>query len=156
MRGTWKVMALLLASACQPESSTCILNIGNDITNFTVDGYNQVVRLSTGSNSWSWGCPGGGSAQISGTVSSPTSVTYNLTWTFSSCAKDGLTLTGTLQDSTTNGSSASTKSQVVTSSALTLLGTVSDCNADPIDATCVVDISFSDSTTIEVCGLTYP
>lgn len=150
------IVLLMLVAGCEPESASCIENIGIDISSFTVDGYNDSVRLSSGSSSWTWTCPGGGTAAITGTVTNPSTVNYNLTWNFTSCSHEGLTLTGRMQDTLSNGASGEGKTQSATSSALTILGNVSGCNADPIDATCEVSILYSAGYVVDVCGLSYP
>jgi hypothetical protein len=142
--------------ACQPESSTCILNLGVDITNVVVDAYNDTVRGASGSGSWTFNCNRGGTAAITGTVNSNV-VAFDLTFNFQNCAHDELVLNGTMTDQTTGGGSSSSKIETATSAALTIGGTAIGCNADPIDATCEVSILYSnDDWVTEICGLTYP
>lgn len=166
MRGTSRLVGILVGGAlgavvaCQPEDSSCIFNIGIDIQSLVVDSYNDVVRGSpSGSGSWSYMCNLGGSAAIVGTANTST-VTFDLTYTFHDCthenAGDVLTLNGVMNDLTTNGASADSKVESTTSDALTIQGDVSGCNADPIDATCDVNIFYSGSWLTTICGLKYP
>ena len=134
------------------ESSVCAIDLGADIEQFTVDGYNNAVRQTGGGSAVNvtWSCTGGGSAQVTGTANTQT-ITYDLTWTFHACMDGTLTLDGVMQDHTVNGAQTSTKSETVHSDALKMYGTAIGCDANPIDATCVVDIT---DTTTSICGLT--
>jgi hypothetical protein len=167
MRGQSRWVGILIGGAlgalvaCEPEDPSCISSLGIDITNIVVKSYNDVVRNSpSGSGSWTYNCNMGGSADITGTVNTST-VTFDLTYTFHACMhQDGgdvITLDGVLHDSTQNGGSTSSRTETATSDALTIKGDVILCNADPIDATCEVDIFYSGSTTlVTICGLSYP
>lgn len=162
MRGMARLLAFVIGggalAACQPETPACVQNIGIDITNVVVDSYNGVIIGSpNGSGSWTFNCSMGGSAAITGTVNTST-VSFELDYTFTNCHHDSdLTLSGSMHDSTVNGGNSDTKIELVTSPALTLRGTEIGCDADPIDATCEVRISYSgSSSTATICGLDYP
>jgi hypothetical protein len=103
-----------VAVGCQPETPSCIENLGIDITNVTVDAYNGVIRNSAGAGSWNFACNHGGSAAITGTVNANT-VAFDLRFTFNNCAHETLVLNGVLQDTTANGASTATKIERATS-----------------------------------------
>jgi hypothetical protein len=147
--------AMTVAVACGHESSTCIDDMGIVVTQFTTDGYNMVVRTSGGGSglNLSWSCPQGGSATITGTADTA-NINYDLTWTFTACHDttiEDLTFSGVLHDQVQNGTSSSGKTETAHSDAFTMMGHNTVCNADPINATCVVDITPSKTT---ICGLT--
>jgi hypothetical protein len=146
--------------ACEPEDPACIQNLGIDISNVVVASYNaEILGAPSGSGSWTYACNQGGSADIVGTVNTQ-SVSFDLTYTFHDCVHqdttDRITLNGVLQDVTSNGGSTSTKAESATSDALTIQGNVLGCKADPIDATCDVNIFFSGTWLTTICGLSYP
>jgi hypothetical protein len=153
------IAAAIVASlwACG-EPSTCPFGIGIDIESFTTDGYNTAIRSSGGGSgvNVNWTCPNGGSATITGTANTQT-VTYDVTFTFHQCADFSLgmlTLDGAMHDSVVNGSQSSTKTETIHSDALKINGHETDCKADPIDATCVVDIDDTSSNlSATICGL---
>lgn len=140
-----------LLCACG-EPAICPIDLGQDIEQFTVDGYNDAVRNTGGGSNVNvtWNCPSGGTATITGSANTQT-VTYNLVFTFHACGDGTLTLDGPVNDQVSNGGSSSTKVETMHSDALKIHGTSIGCNADPIDATCVVDIT---SSTSSICGLT--
>jgi hypothetical protein len=146
----------IAAVACGKESSTCIDDMGIVISQFVSDGYNTAI-LNTGGGSGlsvNWTCPAGGTALITGTANTGT-VSFDLTFTFNQCHDttiENLTLTGVLRDQTQNGAStSSSRTETAHSDALTMTGHNAVCNADPINTTCVVDITPSNTT---ICGLT--
>jgi hypothetical protein len=166
MRGTSRLVGILIGSAlgavvaCEPEDASCIENLGIDITNIVVNSYNAVILGSpNGSGSWTYTCDKGGSADIVGTVNTST-VSFDLRYTFHNCVHedvlDTITLNGVMQDTTSNGGSTDTKIETATSDALTIRGNVFACNADPIDATCDVNIFYSGSWLTTICGLSSP
>lgn len=141
-------------AACGREPSDCPLDIGIDIKEFAVDAYNGVVKNSGGGSalSFEWTCPNGGSATITGTANTST-VSFDLVLLFRQCADFSLgmlTLDGMLEDVTTNGSSPSGGTVTVHSTGLGIMGTEDLCHADPINATCAVDITEASTT---ICGL---
>ena len=156
LRAVTVIVAAGLAWAVQAcaEPSSCPLGIGIDIQQFVTDGYNTAVKGTGGGSGLniSWSCPGGGSATITGTANTQ-AVTFDLTFAFHACVDStlgDLTLDGTLEDQTTNGANSATETETAHSDALKINGTESLCKADPIDATCVVDIT---ATTTTICGL---
>jgi len=162
MRGQSRWVGILIGAslgACQPEEPTCILNLGIDITNIVVSSYNDVVRNNTSASSWSYACNQGGSANITGGVTNASNVSFDLTYTFTNCKHqdlgDVITLNGVLHDITQNGG-GDAKTESASSDALTIQGDVIGCNADPIDATCDVNIFYSGTWLTSICGLSYP
>jgi hypothetical protein len=156
----WSV--LVLAPGCEPESASCLSNISLDLTNTAGHAYNVAVRGMVGPVNALWSCPGGGSAQITGTVMVTTGSTdFNLTFEFAQCAdtttSSDLVLTGRYTDHTVfNSSSGDVTSKVAHADALTIRGDEIGCNADPIDATCVVDITTASGITSgAICGLEF-
>jgi hypothetical protein len=158
-----RLALLALVAACGHETSTCADDLALDIAQFTVDGYNAVIKDSGGGTiNTTWTCPGGGSASITGTANTQT-VTFDTDWTFHMCTDDvlgsTLTLDGVLHHTTTNGSMASTDLETGHSDALKLFGHNHICNADPIDNTCVVDYTIKGAgvdDTGSICGITFP
>jgi hypothetical protein len=153
MRGLPVVVMIALA-ACEPESPTCIQNLGVDIANVTVRAYNTRISGNTQVD-LVYMCPDGGSAHIVGTTQiNP--VAWNLTLEFTTCSDNALPSTLTL-----NGVMQSTKAgatQTDSATDLYIVSKQSTCNADPVDAICAVSVTVVDASisTAEICGLTYP
>ena len=156
-----RALFLVLLVACGQEPPTCADNLAIDLENFTVDGYNAVIKGGGGGTiNTTWTCPGGGSATITGTANTQT-LTWTLDWTFHMCVDTGtestLTLDGALHNDVMNAGSLSTKVEVDHSDALTLYGNESTCKADPIDNTCVVDYTLTSSGNHgTICGIVFP
>lgn len=154
--------SLGIAVACGHETSSCSDGLALDISEFTVDAYNAVIKDSGGGSgrTWNWNCPGGGSAVITGTANTAT-VTFDVMLAFTSCKDtvlgDTLTLSGTLHEQTTNGAASSTEVQIGHSDALQIVGHDSLCMANPIQTTCVVDYTVQTSgDTSSICGIKNP
>jgi hypothetical protein len=117
MRGQSRWVGILIGGAvgalvaCEPEDPTCIESIGIDISNIVVNSYNDVLRTSAGSGSWTYTCNQGGSADIVGTVNT-SSASWDLKYTFHDCKHqdvlDTITLNGVMTDTATNAGSTST------------------------------------------------
>lgn len=156
-----RALCLLLVAACGHETATCGDDLAINLENFTVDGYNAVVKNSGGGTvNLNWTCPGGGSATVAGTVNTQT-ITYTVDWTFHMCSDTGptsnLTIDGTLHSSVTNGTANNTKVETDHSDALKLFGHNDICHADPIDNTCVVDYTIAPAGDQgSICGIMFP
>ena len=140
-------------AACQPEPSSCILDIGVDISNVPVHIYNNTLRGTNGMfTNITHNCAGGGTVKLSGTVNSSTTA-YNFTGTATMCVDNNLKLDGQFQ-----ASSDGTNDTVIATALHIYSTTESSCKADPIDATCDIDVISSSTTVtdVTVCGLTYP
>lgn len=156
-----RALVLVLLAACGHETATCGEDIAIDIENFTVDGYNAVIKNSGGGTvNVTWTCPGGGNATITGTANTQT-VTWGLDWAFHMCTDTGaestLTLDGTLHSDVMNAASLSTKVETDHADALKLYGKELACNADPIDNTCLVDYTLAPAgNSGSICGVVFP
>lgn len=153
---------LVLGTGCDVEPAECLSNISVDLTSTGNHGYNAAVRGMVGPVNAVWSCPAGGSAQIAGTVMVASStVDYNLTFDFTACADtttgSGLVLTGRMTDRTIfRTSTGDVSSATLHADALTIRGGEIGCNADPIDATCVVDLSVVGGVSSgAICGLDF-
>jgi len=161
--GIWIAYGVLvLGAGCEVEPASCLSNISVDLTSTVAHGYNTAVRGMSGQVNVPWACSGGGSAQITGTVTpTASSTTFNLTFDFTACAdtttSSDLVLTGRLTDqSTFSTSTGDVTAKIAHADALTIVGDEVGCNASPIDATCVVDLFVSGGTTSgAICGLDF-
>ena len=159
-----------VAIACTAEPPGCPREIGEDIQNATVSVFNSTSGGGSAGSDYS--CAGGGSAHITSTITQNGSAsrTEDITYTFANChdtaSNNTLTITGTLHEHSTRQLGSSGYFCVdcnYTSDALTVSGTEILCNADPIMASCVVDITFANASgsgfgdeSGSICGLKYP
>jgi hypothetical protein len=155
VRGIVKIgLVVCLLSGCAPEPAQCVLDIGVDIANFPVHAYNNALRGMTGTVNVTYTCPNGGTAHITGTVS-PNGPTYNITMQMTNCADNAnhpVTLNGQMT-STFDGSV-----QVTTGTAVHIDSMQPSCKADPVDASCNIDVTANNANVddVSICDLTYP